>query len=30
MEAIETISEYELERGKPVPSKYHSIIQTVL
>jgi hypothetical protein len=27
MEAIETISEYELERGKPMPSTNHGFIQ---
>src|SRR3990172_7445792 len=30
MEATETISEYELERGKPMPSTNHSFIQLVL
>jgi Uma2 family endonuclease len=30
MQAIETLSEYELERGKPMPSKNHAIVQTFL
>jgi Uma2 family endonuclease len=30
METIQNISQYELERGKPVPSKNHSIVQLVL
>ncbi len=30
MEAIETLSEYEIERGKPMPSKNHAILQTNL
>jgi Uma2 family endonuclease len=27
MEAVQTLSEYELERGKPMPSKNHAIAQ---
>lgn len=30
MEAIDAISEYELERGKPMPSKNHALVQTFL
>ncbi len=30
MEALELLSEYELERGKPMPSKNHAIIQALL
>ncbi len=30
MEAVQPLSEYELERGKPMPSKVHSFIQTRL
>lgn len=30
MEAVVEVSEYEAERGKPMPSKNHSIIQSNL
>lgn len=30
METLEMLSEYELERGKPMPSKNHAIVQTNL
>lgn len=30
MESVETLTEYEIERGKPMPSKNHAIVQTNL
>ncbi len=30
MEAVQTLSDYELERGKPMPSRNHAAIQAVL
>lgn len=30
MQMVETITEYELERGKPMPSKNHALVQSIL